>query len=283
MSEPTVQDANNAAVAAGGNAGETISAITFNGATYTPERFAELQNAAASMERSLMSDYTKKLETVSNEKRTVEQQKQAFLEDIEFYNSHPEVLTAQNPRAIYEPKSQGGRGLVGKIPPPSDDDDAPVSRQMASAPAFEDSPKLRALEAELEKLRGQLSNVVHTTDQSEINRVSREMQELITSKYSYAIPNQVGIALTNFFNANGRHPNRAEVERIVKENHEDVGKVVTSRTKGTAQTGAPTGQKTATPVAGGAAPAEAGKKRVSIEDPSFVSTLPTDFTAFKPK
>lgn len=251
---------------------QAISAITFNNRTYTPEQFSELQGAVTAMEKNVLSDYTRKLESVKAERAEVEKRNAAFAKDVEFYNKHPEVLTAPNPRAIYEPLSEGGRGLIGRIPLPDYDTLEPTQRSMP-APAFDDSPKLRALEADLARQKALFEQVSAEMNQIQIDRVVRDVKEL-RGKYPNAIPKQVENSLQNFFNANGRHPNRAEVEDLMKLNHEEVAQVISAKTKGVEVKGAPTSPKATTPPAnGGGTPVAEKKTAISMDDPKFIEHI----------
>jgi len=251
---------------------QAISAITFNNRTYTPEQFAELQGAVTAMEKNVLSDYTRKLESVKAERAEVEKRNAAFAKDVDFYNKHPEVLVAPNSRAIYEPLSEGGRGLIGRIPPPDYDTPETTQRSMPT-PAFDDSPKFRALEAELARQKALSDQILADMNQTQIDRVVRDVKEL-SGKYPNAISDQVVVSLQNFFNANGRHPNRSEVDDLMKINHEQVTRIIATKTKGVEVKGAPTSSKTVTPSAiGGGTPVAEKKSAMSMDDPNFLDHI----------
>ena len=235
--------------------------VKFNNQTYTLADLGKLQNDATAMEKSLQADYTTKTQQAAEDRRLADEKAKALSEDVAFYNAHPDVLLNPNSRSIYDPKVDGGKGLVGNLPEPSNYDEPtkPVNT------GFESNPEMLRMKAELEELKRSQKNIANESYEAGTHRV-KETLDSLKAKYQYADDKQVGIALTNFLNDAGRHAYNNEIAAIMKENHDATARIIARVTGGTEVKGdKPVNTTTATPGFTGTAPETPTKKPFSLD------------------
>lgn len=236
----------------------------FNGQTYN--NAAELQMAATNMSTSLQSDYTKKTQAAADELKKAEALKAALAEDIDYLAAHPEVLATGNPLQYYSPKVQGGSGEIARVQSTSDDY---TPESTASAPAFNNDPLVKALQAELAEVKQTINGIQSETNETGLNRVVNTKSKLLAA-YPNADENHVNMLLETYYYQNGKkHANDAKVEEFIKKDHLAVTKKIAEATKGVVKERPPQSIQSATPTATGVIATPDKPKAPKLEDAGF--------------
>jgi len=244
--------------------------IVLNGEEVEVQNVPEVIDKLKAAEHNLKSGYDRKLATerqaIEQKKQEVENKERWLQEDLEWLSTHtPDEFDAYLPKVHYGEEG----GYTGK--------QSQARTRTVEKSTFEEDPKVKALEAQLAELKGEITKAKQYDDESGKNAVISTL-EVATKEYGMADVEAVRAKLEQYYYAHGnRHAPANVVRDLVKQSHDHVAKFVPKTQQ--PQTGVFDKPRSATPAAGGVPPA-AEKKNDDISFLDIDANL-ADYEAFK--
>ncbi len=198
-----------------------LETVTINNRTVTVPK--DVAVVMKDMEHDLKSGYDKILskerEELTRKEMTIHGSLQ---EDLSWYSQHPKEAWNK-----YDSKVLGGKGYLG-----TEEDLRATKKQETVAPqnntSFSDSTKVNKLEREIEELKQKMTAKEEGDfKRGEVDVV--ESRDTFLRKYPNADVDSVNDALRNYFLTKGEHPNKKQVEDIVKKRHDTVSKLIETK------------------------------------------------------
>ena len=208
------------------------------------------------METSLHGDYTQKTQDVAAREKTVNDRDVRFNADLDWYNTHSaEEVGNYDPTCMQKADGSYGKGETeGAVQPVT-----PATNPTNPSPkAFAEDPEVRVLKDRINTLEGRVQD-------SGVRDVKEATVGLL-KQYPNANQKNVLNALDVFWNTNQVHPTTAQIEAIVKEQHNFVQSKIQAANKPVPGEGAPTEVTTAMPDAGGGTPVATAPETFNLED-----------------
>jgi len=196
-----------------------LETITINNRQVTVPK--DVANVVKEMEHDLKSGYDKILDKERAELTKKENAiRDSLNEDLSWYSAHPKEAWGK-----YDSKVLGGHGFTGS----EEDLKATPQQATVSAPqnntSFSDSTKVSTLEREIEELKKKMT----TSEEVNFKRGEGdvvEARDTLLRKYPNADIDSVNDGLRNYFLTKGEHPNKIEVEKIIRKRHDTVSQII---------------------------------------------------------